>query len=89
MNDERRKRIDRIKERIEGIVAELSEIRDEVVDVQSEEQQYLDAMPENMASGERAERAQSAIDNLEGALDELDVESGLNDALESLESAKE
>lgn len=90
MNSNRRKEIDRIMERIDSLIADISEIKDSIVAVCNEEQEALDNLPESMQEGERGERAQAAIDALEEALNGMDeAECDLNDAKESLETAKE
>ena len=90
MNSNRRKEIDRIMERIDSLIADISEIKDSIVAVCNEEQEALDNLPESMQEGERGERAQAAIDALEEALSGMeDAESGLGDIKDNLETAKE
>jgi len=90
MNNDRRKEIDRIKERISSLIADLSDIKDSIGAVRDEEQDALDNLPESMQEGERGEKAQAAIDALEEALSGMeDAESGLNDIKDNLETAKE
>lgn len=90
MNSNRRKEIDRIMERIDSLMADLSDIKDSIEAVRDEENEYLENMPGNMIDGERGERAQAAIDALEEALSGMeDADSGLNDIKDNLETAKE
>ncbi len=90
MNNERRKEIDRWMERVNSLLSDLSEIRDSIESVRDEEQDYLNNLPENMADGERAEKAQAAIDALDEALSSLDdSETNLGEINTNLESAKE
>ena len=90
MNNERRKEIDRLMERVNSLLSDLSEIKDSIENVRDEEQEYLDNLPENMADGERAEKAQAAIDAIEEALSGLDdSEMSLEGINTSLETAKE
>ena len=90
MNNERRKEIDRLMERVNSLLSDLSEIKDSIENVRDEEQKYLDNLPENMADGERAEKAQAAIDAIEEALSSLDdSETSLEGINTSLETAKE
>ena len=90
MNNERRKEIDRLMERVNSLLSDLSEIRDSIESVCDEEQGYLDNLPENMADGERAEKSQAAIDALDEALNSLDVsEMYLGEINTNLETAKE
>lgn len=76
MNAARRKRIEALHER-------LSAIKDEIIEIMYEEQDYLDNMPESIQSGEKGEKAQAAIDALESA------ESDMDSALDYLETSKE
>lgn len=65
MNKDRRKRIEALIEKIDDIKIEIEEI-------QSEEQDAFDNMPESFQDGERGEQSQSAIDALGEALGALD-----------------
>lgn len=60
MNKERRKRIDEI-------IDQLNDIKDEIGSVLEEEQEAFDNMPESFQDGERGEAAQVSIDALENA----------------------
>lgn len=79
MNNERRKHLDEIKERICSIMNELTgDIKDQLQSIRDEEQEYYDNMPESIQNGERGERTQEVIDSLDEAisdLESLDVES--------------
>ena len=57
MNKNRRQRISTILSELEGIM--------------EEEQEYFENIPENMQDGERAEKSQESIDQLEYAIDAL------------------
>ena len=75
MNAARRNRI----EQAISLIAEAQEILEEC---SSEEQEYLDNMPENLQNSERASMAQDASENLYAALDFLrDAESAAEVAL--------
>ncbi len=76
MNKERR-------ELITEIIEKLQNWKEEAARVLEEEQEYFDNMPEGLQVGERGDKAQEAIQNLENAVESLDT------AVESLESAKE
>lgn len=52
-------------------------------DIQSEEEEYRDSIPENMQSGERYKRADEACDNLSDAVDNLE------EVISSIEAAIE
>lgn len=66
---------------IEKLSAQLGAIRDGVEELQGEEQEYLDAMPESLQGGEKGEAAQTAIDALEAAI------GALEEAIGSLDEA--
>ncbi len=76
MNAERRKQLTDVLSRIEAAKADLESIREA-------EQDAFDAMPESFQNGERGEKAQAAISAIE------DAENSLDDALNSIETAKE
>ena len=65
MNKIRRKNLQTIIDRLEGIKADLEEIT-------YEEEEYRDNIPENLQSSEKYERADGACDNLNDAADTLD-----------------
>lgn len=88
MNNDRRKAIAALKERVEGIITLRDELVSEAEAIRDEEQEYLDNMPESLQSSEKGDNAQSAIDALEEAISELqdlDVDNVLN----SLDTAAE
>lgn len=73
MNNDRRARIRKLIEQLEGINTELEEI-------QAEEQDAFDNMPEGFQDSERGQSMQESISNMESAsLD--DVIGYLNDAI--------
>jgi len=76
MNKARRKSLQSLADRLE-------EIKSALEDLQAEEEEYRDNMPENMWGGERYEKAEDAISNMEDAV------SSLEDVLSSIESAME
>lgn len=76
MNNDRRKSINELIEQLEGIQSQIEEIKDE-------EEAYYDVMPESFQNGEKGEKAQSAIDNLDDAMNSV------TEALDSLTSAAE
>jgi len=57
MNKNRRQRISKILNQLEGIM--------------EEEQEYFENIPENMQDGQYAEKSQESIDQLEYAVDAL------------------
>ncbi|MDC7288499.1 hypothetical protein NXH76_11855 [Blautia schinkii] len=72
MNKERRKRINDVIARLDDIQPMLEEIRSEIEQIKDEEEEYKDNIPENMQSGERYERAESACESLDEALSRFD-----------------
>jgi len=74
MNAKRRRQIAKVVTQIEGIQTEVESIL-------SDEQEYVDNMPESLQIGERLESAEYAIDHLE------QVDGGLEEALEMLREA--
>lgn len=76
MNNARRKEIN-------ILIAELEDLKSRLESVLEEEQDYLDNMPESFQGGEKGEKAQSAIEALEYAVQ------GIEDACENLQTAAE
>jgi hypothetical protein len=65
MNDARRKAITEAHAKLDEAKSLLETTRDE-------EQDYYDAMPESFQNGDKGEKAQSAIDALDEAINELE-----------------
>lgn len=78
--------LENIKETIEAIEEgkieqpELEAIKEKTADVQSqletlrdEEQEYYDNMPEGLQAGEKGDKAQEAVDNLDSAVSETET----------------
>ena len=76
MNKNRRKALKALMDQLEDIKSSLEEI-------QSEEEDYRDNIPENLQGSERYEIADTACDNL------YDAVSSLEDAISSIEAAAE
>ena len=76
MNNARRKEI-------EKITADLEAIKARIEALQEEEQDAFDNLPESIQYGERGDKMQSAIDNLEYAADNI------QDCLDNLCEASE
>lgn len=75
MNKDRRKRIDEIHTGLEQWVSMIE-------DLESEEQDAFDSMPEGLQDSERGQMSQSAIDSL------VDARDSLVNALDALEAAR-
>lgn len=74
MNNERRAKI-------RVIINKLEALNMEIEDILSDEQDYFDNMPESFQNGDKGDKAQEAISNLESA--------SLDDIISSLEAAAE
>lgn len=76
MNNERRKRIDALLEKLSSISTDIDILLDE-------EQEAFDNLPESLQDGERGQKMTEAVDQLEEAKGELE------DVVAQLEGAKE
>lgn len=65
MNKERKARFD-------DVVAQLEEAKDTLSDIQSEEQDAYDAMPEGFQMGSRGDKMQEYIDLIDEAFQKID-----------------
>ena len=93
MNNKRRKAINEIWNRIETVAdsckADLESIKDELIALKEDEQEYLDNMPESLRDSERAETAEQAIEFMESAEQSLDSSISELDTLKEIESLLE
>lgn len=76
MNADRRKAIDEA-------ISQLEQIKSDIENLTSEEQDAYDALPESLQNGEKGEKMQEAINSLEEAANEID------NAMDNLSAAKE
>lgn len=76
MNKARRKALDEV-------ISKIEEAKELLENLQAEEEEYRDNMPENLQGSERYEAADAAVDNMSSAVDALD------EATSSIESAQE
>lgn len=76
MNKARRKALDEV-------ISKIEEAKKLLENLQAEEEEYRDNMPENLQGSERYEAADAAVDNMSSAVDALD------EAISSIESAQE
>lgn len=76
MNKARRKALDEV-------ISKIEEAKELLENLQEEEEEYRDNMPENLQGSERYEAADAAVDNMSSAVDALD------EAISSIESAQE
>ncbi len=76
MNKARRKALDEV-------ISKIEEAKELLENLQAEEEEYRDNMPENLQGSERYEAADAAVDNMSSAVDALD------EAISSIEGAQE
>ena len=76
MNKARRKALDEV-------ISKIEDAKELLENLQAEEEEYRDNMPENLQGSERYEAADAAVDNMSSAVDALD------EAISSIESAQE
>ena len=76
MNKARRKALDEV-------ISKIEEAKELLENLQAEEEEYRDNMPENLQGSERYEAADAPVDNMSSAVDALD------EAISSIESAQE
>ena len=76
MNNDRRKQIATVREKVSELAATITELRDE-------EQEAYDNLPDGIRDGEQGGLMDQAISSLDEAID------ALNQAQENLESAEE
>lgn len=74
MNNNRRKQITALSE-------QLSTIKDELENLMSEEQDYYDNMPEGIQAGEKGDKSEEALGEMQSAID------GIDDVISSLENS--
>lgn len=74
MNDQRRKAISEL-------VSELEALKEKAESLRDEEQEYFDAMHDNLKGGDKGSAAEEAISNLEEAV------SGIETAIDALNNA--
>ena len=60
------------RKNLQSIIDQLEELKGSLEDLQAEEEEYRDNIPENMQDSERYEKADDACDNLSDAVDSLE-----------------
>ena len=60
------------RKNLQSIIDQLEELKGSLEDLQAEEEEYRDNIPENMQESERYEKADEACDNLSEAVDNLE-----------------
>ncbi len=86
MNADRRKRLQAVIDQINAAASILESAKGDLEDIKGEEQEAFDNMPESFQQGERGQASESAIDNMDTALDGLP---DLDDVVSNIESAME
>ena len=89
MNKIRRKNLAEIIERLEALKSEIEDIASDLEALKDEEEEYLDNIPENLQGSERYERAESAVDALDGAmsdLEDIDIEAIIDQINEAIDT---
>lgn len=71
------------RKNLQSIIDQLEELKSSLEDLQSEEEEYRDNMPENLQGSERYELADASCDNL------CDAVSNLEETISSIEAAIE
>lgn len=69
MNAARRKKLEALNERLQALVGQATDLRDELQELCDEEQDYYDAMPESLQDGDKGTKAEAAIASMEEVLD--------------------
>lgn len=90
MNKARRKAIADVQEQLRKAQEIIRDAAEQLASIKDDEEEYFDNMPEGIQAGERGEKAQAAIDNLDEALTTLEgIDEEIDGALESMDSAAE
>lgn len=71
MNQQRRKKLAVLRDRMSELQDQVSTLITDLQDVLTEEQEYLDNMPESLQEGEKGEKAQAAIDLMENLISDM------------------
>lgn len=71
------------RKELQSIIYQIEELKGSLEDLQAEEEEYRDNMPENLWGSERYDKAEEAIANMEDAI------SALEEAISSIDAAME
>lgn len=71
------------RKELQSTIDQLIELMSSLEDLQAEEEEYRDNMPENLWGSDRYEKAEEAISNMEDAV------SSLEEVISSIEAAME
>lgn len=87
MNKQDRKRLTKFSERCGSIQDLIEELKGEIEQIQENEQNKFDNMPESLQNGEKGEAVQSAIDSLVDVINALEEASaGMSTAMDEINS---
>ena len=90
MNNERRKEITKLYERIDATVSDLEDMISATEELRDEEQEAFDNLPESMQASERGEKMEAAVSALNEAIEALEAaRDSLDEAKTACETAKE
>lgn len=88
MNPSRRLQIKNIISEIDEVKSVLAEIKETILNIKSDEEEYRDSMPENLQNSDRYYKADEACDNIENAINNIDdIGDELDVVLDSLRDA--
>lgn len=87
MNNARRKEIDAAIALIEAARSSIEAARDAVEQIKSDEEEYKDNMPETLQGGEKYEKAETAVQNLDEVYEALDID--FDDLVSKLNEAQD
>jgi septal ring factor EnvC (AmiA/AmiB activator) len=87
MNNARRKEIMKLETMIENLKDQLDEARELAEQIKEDEQEYIDNMPESLQGGEKYERAETAVSNLDDVVESLDID--IDHILDALSEARD
>lgn len=87
MNNDRRKRLEAVKEQVQAL-PDFDEIKTDLEGIRDDEQEAFDNMPESLQQSYRGQACEAAIQAMQDAIDTLDGFS-VSDIVSSLETASE
>jgi predicted nucleic acid-binding Zn-ribbon protein len=90
MNNDRRKQISDIEKRLSALKESASQIKVDIDDAKSEEEEAKENLPDSLQQGDKGEAMDANIGNLESASEQVDdIETSIEEAGRYLEAARE
>ena len=90
MNNERRKELTKIVDRIDALKSELETLRDDIDSLQGEERDGFENLPESFQQGYKGQAMEAAADAMQEAYDAIDAAaSSADEAIEAINRASE